>query len=280
MPRILVIGATGNIGREVVAQLPAATALVRNPAAARLPGHVTPVAGDLTRPETLDAALDGVDSVFLVWTAPPDAFEAALARIAARARRLVFVSAPLKTPHPLFQQPNLSRTLTERYERLIEASGIDWTFLRPGMLASNAVLWWSKPIRAGEVVRWPYLDVPTAPIHPRDIAAIAVRALSEESHTGAEYVLTGPEAVTHLQQIAAIGDALNRLIPVQELSPEEARTQVFCDWPAPVVNMLMNAWEAAAGQPAFVSSTVEEITGRPARSFREWASDHKQEFGG
>src|SRR3954447_16497989 len=125
MNRILVIGATGNVGRQVVSQLTAAgtgvRALVRNPETAGLPPQIEVMRGDVTAPETLDGPLDGIDTVFLVWVAPIDTVAPVLDRIAKRARRLVFLSAPLKTPHPLFQQPNPSRTRAEQIERLIEA---------------------------------------------------------------------------------------------------------------------------------------------------------------
>src|SRR5450432_3828078 len=134
MPRTLVIGATGNIGRQVVLQLAAnnhpVRALTRKSDAAHLPPQVELVQGDLTSPESLDACLAGIDAVFLVWTAPLAAFAPALERIAKHVRRLVFLSAPLKTPHPFFQQPNHSRTQTEQIESIIETSGLEWTFLR------------------------------------------------------------------------------------------------------------------------------------------------------
>src|SRR5437763_14343550 len=124
MNRILVIAATGRVGREVLAQLPAmgvrARALVRDPRTADLPANVDVVRGDLTLPETLDECLDGIDAVFLVWTAPPATIAPALERIAKYARRIVFLSAPLKTAHPFFQQPNPLRALAEQIERLIE----------------------------------------------------------------------------------------------------------------------------------------------------------------
>jgi uncharacterized protein YbjT (DUF2867 family) len=282
MNRILIIGATGNIGRQVVSQLPATgvqvRALTRNPHTAGLPPHVDVVRGDLTVPETLDACLDGIDAVFLVWTAPPAAVAPALERIAKHARRIVFLSAPLKTPHPFFQQPNPSRALAEQIERLIEASRLQWTFLRPGMLAGNSLRWWAPRIRAGDVVRWPYLAVPTAPIDERDIAAVAVRALCEDGHAGAEYVLTGPQSLSQFEQISTIGNVIGRSLRIEEMSPDEARCEPLALMPAAVVNMLLNAWAAAIGQPAFVTSGVEEITGAPARTFRDWAIDHAAEF--
>src|SRR6058998_2040167 len=158
MNRILVIGGTGNVGRQVVYQLAATgarfRAMTRNPEAARLPAHVEVVRGDLTVPETLDRCLQDIDTVFLGWVAPPAAAAGALERIATQARRIVFLTAPLKTPHPFFQQPNPSRDLAERIERLIETSGMEWTFLRAGIFAGNARHFWGPQIRAGGVVRW------------------------------------------------------------------------------------------------------------------------------
>jgi len=282
MNHILVIGATGTIGRQVLAQLSATDvrvrALVRNPNAAGLPAHVEVVRGDLTLPESLDGCLDGIDSVFLVWTAPPGTVTSVLERIAKHARRIVFLSAPLKTAHPLFQQPNPLRNMAEQIERLIEASGRQWTFLRPGMFAANSLLWWATQIRRGDVVRWPHLAAPTAPIDERDIAAVGVRALCEDGHAGEEYVLTGPQSLSQYEQISIIGDVIGRPLRIEEISPDEARRELLTIMPALAVNMLLNAWAAAIGQPAFVTSTFAKITGAPPRTFRDWASDHVASF--
>jgi uncharacterized protein YbjT (DUF2867 family) len=278
MNRILVVGATGNVGGHVLSRLASAgaevRALARNPDAARLPSQVKVVHGDLTDPGSLDASLDGIHSVFLVWIAPMATAAPVVERIARQARRIVFLSAPLKTKHPFFQQPNASRALTEHIERLIEASGLEWTFLRPGMLAANSVHWWAPQIRGGDVVRWPYLSVPTAPIDERDVASVAVRALCEDGHAGAEYVLTGPQSLSQYEQVATIGRALGRSLRIEEIPPDEARRELAGIIPG----MLLDAWAAAAGQPAFVTSTVEEITGAPARTFFNWAVDHATEF--
>uniref|UniRef100_Q01UX0 NmrA family protein n=1 Tax=Solibacter usitatus (strain Ellin6076) TaxID=234267 RepID=Q01UX0_SOLUE len=285
MNRVLVIGATGNVGRQVVSQLAAAgakvRALARNPDTAALPSHVEVVRGDLTLPESLDACLDGVDAVFLVWLAPPAAVAPALERILKQARRIVFLSSPYKTPHPFFQagQPNPTASMQAEIERLIENSGREWTFLRPGMFASNTVVWWAPLVRSGaKVVRWPYIAAPTAPIHERDIAAVAVRALCEEGHAGSEYLLTGPQTLTQSEQIAIVGDVIRRPLRLEEISPDEARTELLSTYPAYILNYLLKAWDAAIGRPAFMTSTIEQITGVPARSFRNWATDHAADF--
>jgi uncharacterized protein YbjT (DUF2867 family) len=276
MQRILIIGSTGNVGGMVLSQLVTTESqvrvMVRNPDAVRFPSQVEIVRGDLTLPETLDACLDGVDSVFLVWTASPATIDAALDQIAKNVRRIVFLSAPLKTEHPFFQQPNPLKAVPEQIERFIETSGLHWTFLRPGIFAGNARHWWTPQIRAGNLVRWPYLSAPTAPIDERDIAAVAVRALREDGNVAAEYVLTGPQSLTQLEQVSTIGRVIGRSLQVEEISPEEARREFR------IPAVLLDAWAAAIGQPAFVTSTVAEITGRPARTFLDWASDHIAEF--
>ena len=148
MHPVLVTGATGRVGRVVVDQLLGAgvpvRALTRRPAAARLPAAVEVVPGDLTVPESLDAGLQGVGAVFLVWTAPPTTAPAVVERLATHARRVVFLSSPHRTPHPFFQQPNPMAVLHADIERLIAAAGLASTIIRPGMFASNALFWWAS----------------------------------------------------------------------------------------------------------------------------------------
>ena len=110
------------------------------------------------------------------------------------------------------------------------------------------------------------------------IAAVAVRALREDGHAGRDYVLTGPESLSQAEQVRTIGDAIGREIRFTELSPEEFRLDTAGLWPARVVDMLLAAWAAAMGQPAYVTSTVADLLGRPARTFRTWAGDHSEAF--
>jgi uncharacterized protein YbjT (DUF2867 family) len=282
VPRILVIGASGNIGREVVAQLRAADlpvrALSRNPQSGNLPDGVDVARGDLAVPETLDRALDDVDTVFLVWVAPFAAAADAIARIASRAERIVFLSSPIHTNHPFFQQPNALRHVHAAVEDLIEKSGTRWTMLRPGPFALNCRNWWAPQIRNGDVVRWFHGDAQTAAVHERDIAAVAVRALREERHEGRDFVLTGPESLTQREQLAIIGDSIGRSLTFDEVSPETARREVIAAWPTPVADMLLSAYAAAVDRPALVTSVIEEVTGTPARTFQQWATDHAADF--
>ena len=281
---VLVTGATGRVGRAVVAQLLDAgvpvRALTRRPATAGLPAAVEVVAGDLTAPESLDAALQGVGAVFLLWTAPPGTAPAVVGRLASHTRRVVFLSSPHKTPHPFFQQPNPMARFHAEVERLIAAAGLESTIIRPGMFASNARFWWAPAIREGDVVRWPYAAAETAPIDERDVAAVAARALYQEGHTGGDYVLTGPESLSQAEQVSVIGAALGRQIRFEELSPDEFRRETAGRWPGPVVDMLLAAWGATIGRPAFVTSTVSDVVGSPPRTFRQWVSDHADAFRG
>ena len=281
-PSVLVTGGTGRVGRIVIdllldAGVPVRALIRRSDAASALPADVEFVEGDLTVPGSLDTGLRGVGSVFLVWTAPPETVPAVIERLATYARRVVFLSAPHKTPHPFFQQPNPMAALVANIERLLDASGLETTFVRPGMLASNALAWWAPAIRSGDVVRWPYGAAETAPIDDRDIAAVVAQALYQHGHAGGDYVLTGPESLSQAQQVEIIGDVLGRPIRFEELSPDAWRSETP-ESARPAVDMLLAAWAAAIDLPAYVTSTVLEITGSPPRMFREWVTDNAAEF--
>jgi uncharacterized protein YbjT (DUF2867 family) len=282
--RVLVTGATGHIGRQVVDQLRGTgcqiRALTRNPESAALPADVEVVRGDLAVADTLDAALTSVDAVFLVWLAPFAAAAGALERVAAHAERVVLLTSPHNVAHPFFQQPNAMRAVHAGLERLIEASGLQWTFLRPHVFALNCLHWWGPQIRNGEVVKWFHGDAETAPIHERDIAAVAARALRDEGHASKEYVITGPESLTQRELLRIIGEAIGRPLRFEELAPDAARQDVLATWPGAIADMLLSAYAAAVARPSHVTTTVAEVTGTPARLFRDWAVDHATEFAG
>jgi uncharacterized protein YbjT (DUF2867 family) len=212
--------------------------------------------------------------VFLVWAAGPATVSAVVARLARSVQRVVFLSSPHQTPHPFFRQPNPMAALHASIEDELATSGVPSVILRPGMFAANTLHWWAPQIRAGDVVRWPYGAVETAPIDERDIAAVAVRALSEASLAGGDYVLTGPAALSHARQVAVIGEVLGRRLAFHELSPDAFRRETAASWPPPVVDMLLAAWGAAVGHPAYVTTAVAELTGGPARSFHDWVVAH------
>lgn len=111
------------------------------------------------------------------------------------------------------------------------------------------------------------------------MATVAVRALCEDGHAGAEYVVTGPQSLTQAEQVHTIGRAIGRSLYVEEISPDDAKTELLPILGSPtVVGMLLNAWAAAIGQHAFVTTTYAEVTRAAPRTFLEWATDHATEF--
>lgn len=273
---ILVTGATGNVGRSVVSQLveagAAVRALARDPASARLPAAAEVVQGDLSRPETLPAAMGGAGAVFLLWPFPTaEAAPPVIDVLAAGAPRIVFVSS-------MGADDEAGTAFHAEIERLIRQSAMPWTFLRAGGFAANTLIW-APQIHAGDVVRWPYARAGRSLIHERDIAAVAVRALTEDGHAGAIHVLTGPETLTQEQQVLAIGQALGRPLRYDEIPAQAALEQMVSDgWPRAFAEHALGYWATLVSRPEPVTRTVQEITGSPGRTFAEWARDHAGDF--
>ncbi|GLV53425.1 nucleotide-diphosphate-sugar epimerase [Dictyobacter sp. S3.2.2.5] len=278
---VLVIGATGNVGRNVVSRLSELNvpvrALVHNPDNADLPHGVEIVCGDLSEPETLERDLDGVKTVFLVWPALPVGLAPAVIEVLKRrVSRIVYLSS-MGVREERVQQVDPINEFHASIERLIEHSGIGWTFLRASGFASNT-LNWSQQIRSDSVVRWPYGEATRSLIHERDIAEVAVRALIDDKHSGAKYVLTGPQALTQIEQVQTIGQVIGRQLRYEEVSPEVMRQQFLIHMPSQMVDGMLNAWAEFVRTPEPVTHTVEEIIGRPAHTYREWVSDHAGAF--
>jgi uncharacterized protein YbjT (DUF2867 family) len=250
-------------------------ALVRNPDAARLPEGVDVVRGDLSEPATLDANLRGVEAVFLLWPFfQVEAAPAVLAAMAKHARRIVYLSA-FGVRDDLEPQPGLFHA---DVERAVKSSGMEWTFLRPTGFATNT-LGWASQIRGESVVRWPHGGAARSLIHERDIADVAVHVLTHSGHGGVSYVLTGPQTLTQVEQAHTIGDVIGRPVRYDELSPDEARNQLLAAWgSASFVDAALAGWARMVSEPELVTSTVERLTGVPARSFREWVTDHAEAF--
>jgi uncharacterized protein YbjT (DUF2867 family) len=278
---IFVTGATGNVGRNVVSILSDSgfhvRALTRNPDAAGLPDSVEVVRGDLSNPSALESSLEGVDSVFLMMRA----FSAPIAPIVEllrkRTRRIVFLSSSAIQDELPVQTNPIGKVHLE-IEEEIKKTGLEWTFLRPGAFAANALTWWAPQLRSGDVLRWPYAAAAWAPIHERDIAAVAVRALTEDGHAGKRLYLTGGEVLTQAQQLRTIGGAINRTLHYEELSPDDARRQMSTSLPPFVVDRLLDLWAGMVEKPLPVTRTVEEITGAPPRTFQQWVLDHAGDF--
>jgi uncharacterized protein YbjT (DUF2867 family) len=275
---IVVVGGTGRVGRQLVAQLTAQGVPVRIVSrgllAAPQPG-VEAVRADLSQPATLEPHLDGADSMFLVWpfTSPEVAarLAPAVAGIAARhVSRVVYLSA-----QPAAERPESFWALVER---AVEDSGVDWTFLRPTGFASNTLLW-SGQIRSGDVVRWPFGRAARSLIDERDIAAVAACALTQDGHAGARYLLSGPEVLTQAEQVAAIGNAIGRDLTWVEMPKQTALDELTAAWgDAAFAANALRTWERFVDHPEVVTGTVEQVTGKRARTFAEWAAANTAEF--
>ncbi|MGW2525262.1 NAD(P)H-binding protein [Streptomyces sp. NPDC001617] len=275
----VVFGARGNVGRQVAAGLLAAGEKVRgtsrNPAAGGFPSTLEVVPADLERPETLPAVLAGADKVFLY--AKPDEIEGFVAAAqSAGVRQVVLLSSVSVVMSTAEKNPiaQMHRTV----ESAIERSGLRWTFIRPGMFATNARWWWGESIRTEGVVRLPYPEAQNAPVHERDMAALAVTALTEPGHSHQAYTVHGAESLTLRRQVEHIGEAIGRPIRVEAVSREQAREELVKKAPPVVADALLGMWAAADGVPAPVSVIVARITGRPAQTFAQWAADHADDF--
>jgi uncharacterized protein YbjT (DUF2867 family) len=279
---ILVIGSTGNVGRSVVNQLAErglpVRALVRRPEGAALPEGIEIAQGDLTDPDSLDAALHGVDSVFLMWPLPSgDAATAVTKKIAASARRLVLMSSFAAGDERADPENPISQVHIA-VEQAIEQTGLEWTILRPHGFAANT-LGWASQIREDGVVRGVYGSVVSTLIHEADIAAVATTALTTDGHVGATYDLTGPQALTQIEQVAAIGEVIGRPTRWEETTLEVAREQLLTQMPAPYADGMLEAFgRLAHAEPDQPTTTVETVTGTPARTFSQWVADHAAEF--
>lgn len=275
---ILVIGATGNIGRPLLGELRLAGAapvrgLTRDAGQASFAEGVEWAEGDLARADSLKAALEGARSLFLLSGMGAEAEVLASARQAG-VEHVVLVSSIMVQTHPHLPAAGANLAV----ERLLRDSGMAWTILRPTQFASNT-LWWAQSVRDQGVVRAPYADIGLPTIHPVDIAAVARAALTEPGHQGQTYALTGPECVTARRQAAAIAAALGREVAFIEIGREAAHRQMASfmgDETADAVLDLMGG--DINDELLTVRDTVPQVTGFAARSFQQWASENGAAF--
>jgi uncharacterized protein YbjT (DUF2867 family) len=279
---ILVTGATGKTGRQAVAQLLAAgmdvRALVRDPGRAALPDRAEVVRGDLTDVASVEAAMEGVDAVFLIWPLlTADAAPAVIAAAEKHARRIVYLSAWGVPDDGVEPEPGIIAFHTA-IERAIRASTLEWTFLRAGGFASNTLAW-AEQIKDGDVVRGSHARATRSLIHEADLAAVAVRALTTADLVGKAPHLTGPQALTQAEQVRTIGDVLGRRVVFEELDEEAAAAALEAQGlPPEYARAIIEAHGKMEAEPEQVSPAVAELTGRPARTYREWVEDHVADF--
>ncbi|GIO90169.1 NAD(P)H-binding protein [Paenibacillus lactis] len=272
---ILVTGATGTVGQHVTELLlkqgASVRALTRNAERARkkLPDGVQIAEGDLMKPGTLKDALQGVEAIFLITSSDepnadlntdPEMVE--LAKEAGVKRVVVLVG---------YEEGPV--------EAALRTSGMQWTLVKPAEFMANALVDWRDTIRSEGVVREFYGDALSARVHEGDIAEVAVLALLEDGHHGRSYPLTGPEALTRKEAVRTIAAAIGKEIPFVELREEEARQQWRQQgYDEESVEFFVQIAKNPPEAGYTVLSTVQEVLGRPARTFADWAAEHKREF--
>lgn len=272
---ILVTGATGNVGRNVVQQLLEAgetvRALTRNPEKAGLPGEVEVHAGDIADPSRLHTALKDVDRVFLF---PVFGQLEGFLKVAMESR--VDHIAMLSSSAIEFEDPGFIGQIHLECENAVKASALPHTFVRAGLFMLND-RGWAPQIRESGTVRAAYGTAATAPVDERDIAAVAVASLLSPSD-GSVHSLTGPESLSQIDRVRIIGDVLGRPVEFEELSREAALGHLVRQMPPEAAGFLLDQLASWQGVTAEVLPTVEQVTGRPAHTYAQWVEHHRADF--
>ncbi|NGN67380.1 NAD(P)H-binding protein [Streptomyces sp. A7024] len=268
----LVTGATGSVGRKVVEELVQGghpvRALTRDPGKARLPEGVEVVAGDLTRPETLEGVFDGVTAAHFIGFAGDDygPLETAAEIVDLAVRTGVRRATVLKGVQG------------EQVEEALQKTDLEWTFVQPVEFMSNARDW-AESIRTERTVREPFPKALSAMVHEADIAAVITAGLTGDGHHGQTYVVTGPEALTKPDKVRILAEVTGQDIAYVELTEQQARDRWAAEgYPKETIDFFV--W--VHGDPPAIGytvvDTVRQVTGRPARTFAEWVAEHRAEF--
>lgn len=281
---LLVTGATGTVGTEVVKQLVEAgqrvRALVRDPAKAKFGSAVEIVVADLSKPETLGPAFAGVDKAFVasngldIAALEANAFDAAKR---AGVKHIVKLSGR-HLDADFMQGTPLARNQNASEERLRQL-GVEWTIIRPGFYSSNFLLFID---RARGIVALPVGEGKETPTDPRDIAAVAVQALTKPGHEGKIYEITGPDYVSYAEMVRKIAVATGTPVSLVDVPSTVARDgMVAAGVPLTQAEGLMRYFEGVKDGKIYPpTSTIAELLGRPPRSFDDWLRDHASAFAG
>ncbi|MER7674565.1 NAD(P)H-binding protein [Kitasatospora sp. NPDC096128] len=277
---IVVTGATGNIGRPLTQALAGAgrevTAVSRRPAA--VPDGVRHAVADLAAPGGLKPVLAGAEALFLLLSGDLHAAGAAPAdlisdAVAAGVRRVVLLSSQGVVTRPFGPTRIAMRALEDR----LRESGLEWTVLRPGGFASNA-LWWAGSVRAERLVAAPFGDVGVPVVDPADIAEVAAASLLDGRHAGGVYELTGPEVITPRGQTEALAAALGAPVGFRELTRAEARDGMARSMPAELADDTLDILGDPSPAELRVSPDIQRVLGRAPRTFADWAARNVAAF--
>lgn len=275
---ILITGARGAVATRLTALLHAEGLPLR--LASAHPDDLSPPPGvpttrlALTDPADFPTALADIKTVFLY--ASPDRVTDFVdhARRAGVEHVVLLSSSSVLGPAPE-DDPLAASHLT--VEKALLASPITTTILRPGSFASNAGAW-AWPIKAGRPVSLPFPDAHSDPIHERDVAEAARAVIRELRHHGGTFTLSGPESLSFSEQIDQLAATTGSPATIKRVTREEWKQEMADYIPAKYADALLNWWESNDGKPVALTSTVEELTGRPARPFATWAADHVADF--
>jgi len=282
---ILITGATGNNGQELIRQLTAmgqhVRALVRKPGdAAKLCGsNIEVVSGDFDLSETLESALQGVDKAFLL-TPVAERFvqwQKEFIQAAKRAgiKHLVKFSGMGADPRSASELLKLHAETDD----ILRSSGVPFTILQPNSFHQN-MLSSANTIKAQGVFYWPMKDASQSTVDVRDINAVAAKIFTSSGHEGKTYVITGPEALTFQQAAEKLSSVLGRKIQYVDVpisaAAEGLRDSAMPDWNVRAVTDLLAYF--ATGAAATVTDTVPRLLGRPATSFEQFVKDYRAAF--
>ena len=282
---ILVTGATGNNGQDLIRQLTAigqrVRALVRKPAeAAKLDGPNIEVAvGDFDQPESLEAALQGVEKAFLLTPAAERfvQWQKDFIQAAQRAKIKHLVKFSAMGAHARSASELLK--LHAETDEVLRHSGVPFTILQPNGFYQN-MLSLANTIRAQGEFYWPLKNASQSTVDIRDISAVAVKVFVSSGHEGKTYVITGPEALTYQEAAEKLSAVLGRKIQYVDVPISAAadgmRKSGMPDWYVQAVSELLAYF--ATGAVATVTDTVPRLLGRPATSFEQFVKDHRAAF--
>lgn len=279
---ILVTGATGTIGRHVVAQLIEAghkpRLLVRSPAKVKeFEGKVEVVKGDLDDAAALATAMKGCDRLFLLTAGLDGPRLEAKAIDAAKAAGIKHV-VKLSVIGAEYEAVSFGKWHRAN-EKKLEASGLEWTFIRPGNFMTNTLMW-ADTIKKDGAIYQPVGNGKYAPIDPADIAAVAVKALTTSGHAGKAYALTGPESFTTQQLADVIGKAIGKTVKHVDVPPEAAKGGMLAaGMPEGYVNALLELLAVMkSGGTDMVSPAFGELMGKKPKSFEQWVAENAAAF--
>ena len=278
---ILVTGANGTTGSEVVRQLAAegrpVRAMVRKPenADTLLKERVEVVVGSFSDIESLDSAMDGVDAVFMISFVHPDQVTLQANVIEAAKRAGVKIVARLSSAGADANSNNPIGSNHGKGDRQLAQSGLGYVLIRPQWFNQNFLTY--CPVG---VIRLPAGDAPLPFVDVRDIAAVTIKALSEPGHDGRAYILTGPEALDHTEVAAILSEATGKHFVYEDVSPEtyrqglldEGASEHYADFTIKLFAFVRSRGEGE------VHDDIEHVLGRPAISFRQFAHDNADEL--